>query len=266
MPVRPATLVVEDLHVSYGGLTAVDGVSLRVAPGQVVALIGPNGAGKTSLMDALTGFAPCTGRVMLDDRDLAGLSAHRRATAGIARSWQGLELFDDLTVQENLQVAGDQSGGRGTAAFVDALRSTRSSLSPAAAAAVREFGLEDDLLRYPDELSYGRRRLVAIARAAAMEPSILLLDEPAAGLDQHESAELAQIVRALADARKMGLLVIEHDMDFVMGIADHVLVIDFGRPVAAGPPEAIAHDAAAIASYLGEETSADRMEAAPWPA
>jgi ABC-type branched-subunit amino acid transport system ATPase component/ABC-type branched-subunit amino acid transport system permease subunit len=260
-PVAPRTLVVEKLGVRYGGIVAVDDVSLRVEPGQVVALIGPNGAGKTSLMDGLTGFTPSTGRVLLDGDDIAGLSAHRRAAAGIARSWQGLELFEDLTVQENLQVAFDRAGAAPQSTGAGRFGRGDHSLPPAAATSVREFGLEDHLLRYPEELSYGQRRLVAIARAAAMEPSVLLLDEPAAGLDEHESAELAILVRGLAKRRKMALLVIEHDMDFIMGIADHVVVIDFGRQVAEGPPEAISRDSAAIAAYLGEEAPNEPVEA-----
>ncbi|GGF31820.1 branched-chain amino acid ABC transporter permease/ATP-binding protein [Subtercola lobariae] len=250
-PVRPRTLVVSNLTVRYGGVVAVGGLSLSVEPGRIVALIGPNGAGKTSFMDALTGFTKSTGSIFLDDIDLSQLPAHRRATAGLARSWQGLELFDDLTVLENLQVSSDKSstqhaGRRGSA-----------GLSPAAAAAVREFGLEQHLDRYPDELSYGQRRLVAIARSAAMEPSVLLLDEPAAGLDEHESLELARLVRALADARNMGILLVEHDMNVVMGIADHVVVIDFGEYVADGTPAEIATNPRAIASYLGDEVDTD---------
>ncbi|HWI74701.1 MAG TPA: branched-chain amino acid ABC transporter permease/ATP-binding protein [Baekduia sp.] len=263
VPVPPRTLVVEDLSVRYGGVVAVDGVNLRVEPGQVVALIGPNGAGKTSLMDGLTGFTPSLGRVMLDDVDVAGLAAHRRASAGMARSWQGLELFDDLTVLENLQVAGDAGSAGPLSMLSDVFRRGERPLSPGTATAVREFGLEEHLLRYPDELSYGQRRLVAIARAAAMEPSVLLLDEPAAGLDVHESAALAHLVRGLADTRRMALLVIEHDMDFVMGIADHIVVIDFGRQVAEGVPDAIATDPAAIASYLGTEAGDDSVAVLP---
>lgn len=261
-PVRvaPKTLTVQDLSVRYGGIVAVDEVNLTVGPGQVVALIGPNGAGKTSLMDALTGFAASTGRVHLGDADLSKLAPHRRAIAGIARSWQSLELFDDLTVHENLQVASDRPQRRGFRTLRETFATERGQLSAAAAAAVRIFELESQLHRYPDELSYGQRRVVAIARAAAMNPSILLLDEPAAGLDEHESLELARLVRNLADARGMGLLVVEHDMNFVMGIADHVVVIDFGRHVADGDPAAIAQNPAAIASYLGEERPEEPAE------
>jgi sulfate-transporting ATPase len=257
----PRTLSVKDLTVRYGGVVAVDDISFTVGPGEVVAVIGPNGAGKTSLMDALTGFTSCSGEILLDDTPIAKLSPHRRVKAGLTRSWQGLELFEDLTIDENLQVACDQGSGLPTF-FKDLVLPGDRALSPSAAAAVREFNLGEHLHQYPDALPYGLRRLVAIARAVATGPSVLLLDEPAAGLDEFESAELANLIRGLAADKGMAVVVIEHDMDLVMKVADHVVVMDFGRQVTTGPPEAISKDPAAVASYLGEEVGAETQEVA----
>ena len=141
--------------------------------------------------------------------------------------------------------------------MTDLLRPASAPVSDAAAAAVRQFELEPHLDRYPDELSHAQRRLLAIARSVAMDPSVLLLDEPVAGLDEHASQEFARLVRRLADERGMAILVIEHDMDFVMGLADQIVVIDFGRRVALGTPQEIGADPAAIAAYLGEEPSVE---------
>jgi sulfate-transporting ATPase len=229
---------------------AVDRLSLEVRRGQVLGLIGPNGAGKTSLMDAVTGFAPYSGTVRLDGVAIDGYKAHRRARAGMVRSFQQLELFLDMTVRENLQTASDTPS---LASLVtDLFHARQRPLPPAAVAAVREFSLSESLDRLPEELPYGQQRLVAIARAVAMQPSVLLLDEPVAGLDDHESAEFAHLVRRLADGWGMAVLVIEHDMSFVMSISDHVVVLDFGQEIASGSLEHVANDPAALAAYLGE--------------
>jgi ABC-type branched-subunit amino acid transport system ATPase component/ABC-type branched-subunit amino acid transport system permease subunit len=253
-------LRVEDLRVRYGGVVAVDGVSLEIEPGTIVGLIGPNGAGKTSVIDAVSGFAPSSGRVMVDDQDISGWSAPRRARCGLARSFQALELFEDMTVAENLQTASEPRDALAMA--TDLVRPGNRTLPPMAVAAIRAFQLDHLLTRRPPELSFGQRRLVAIARAVAMEPSILLLDEPAAGLDELESREFATLVRRLADEWGIGVLVVEHDMQFVMGICDRVLVIDFGRPIASGTPSEVRGDRAAIAAYLGEERTRSPSEPA----
>jgi branched-subunit amino acid ABC-type transport system permease component/ABC-type branched-subunit amino acid transport system ATPase component len=249
--VAPLRLVVDDLTVRYGGVVTVSDVSLEVGPGEIVGLIGPNGAGKTSLMDAVSGFARYSGRVRLDDVGVDGWPAHRRARAGMGRSCQARELFEDMTAYENLQAASDAPGSWSMAG--DLVWPGRSSLSPAAVAAVQEFGLTEAMHLRPSELSYGQRRLVAIARAVSMEPSVLLLDEPASGLDDRESAEFATLVRRLADEWGMAVLVVEHDMNFVMTICDRLVMIDFGREIAQGTPEAVRNDPAAIAAYLGSE-------------
>ncbi|MET7770896.1 branched-chain amino acid ABC transporter permease/ATP-binding protein [Nocardia sp. NPDC005366] len=256
--VRPESLNVSGLTVRFGAVTAVDDVSFEVPPGQIVGLIGPNGAGKTTVVDALTGYAKAaSGQVSLSSRSLDGLSAHQRARAGLSRSFQSLELFDDLTVLENIAAASDSRDGLGY--LTSLLRPGRLKLSGAAAAAVREFRLEDDLHTRVSSLPYGRRRLVAIARAIAARPSVLLLDEPAAGLDETESRELAALVRRLCDEWGLAVLLIEHDMAFVMGVCDRVVVLDHGQRIADGTPEETQRNAAVLAAYLGGEAEAEEL-------
>jgi ABC-type branched-subunit amino acid transport system ATPase component/ABC-type branched-subunit amino acid transport system permease subunit len=247
--VEPRPLVVENLTVRYGGTVAVNDVSLAVSPGRITGLIGPNGAGKTSLIDAVSGFTPATGRIQLGDLDIAKLSAARRARAGVTRSFQSLELFEDSTVFDNLSVAADPQDLRSY--VVDLVRPRTPPFPVEVRSAIRVFGLDADLGRVVRELPYGKRRLLAIARAVAMHPSVLLLDEPAAGLGDAETAELAQVVRRLADEWGMAVLVVEHDMNFVMGLCDDLVVLDFGRQIASGSPDEIRDDPSVVAAYLG---------------
>jgi ABC-type branched-subunit amino acid transport system ATPase component/ABC-type branched-subunit amino acid transport system permease subunit len=252
--VEPRTLTVEGLTVRYGAVVAVDDVSFRLEPGTVTGLIGPNGAGKTSLIDAVSGFAQAQGVVRIDDLDLSRQSAVKRARAGVARSFQSLELFEDSTVFENLSVAADPQD---LWSYVrDLVRPVNPRFPPEVIRAIVEFKLDHDLHRDVKDLSYGQRRLLAIARAVAMHPSVLLLDEPAAGLSSAESGELAAVVRRLAEDWGLAVLVVEHDMNFVMGVCDNVLVLDFGKLIAAGPPELVRADPAVVAAYLGDQADA----------
>ena len=244
----------------YGAVVAVHDVSYRLEPGTVTGLIGPNGAGKTSLIDAISGFTPAEGRVRLDDVDLSKAPPVRRARAGVARSFQSLELFEDSTVFENLSVAADPQDLRSY--VLDLIWPINPPFPPEVVRAVREFQLDQDLHRDVKDLSYGKRRLLAIARAVAMHPSVLLLDEPAAGLSSTESTELSRVVRRLADDWGMAVLVVEHDMNFVMGVCDQVVVLDFGKLIASGSPEQVSSDPAVIAAYLGDETD-DELDAGP---
>ncbi|MGH9251789.1 MAG: ABC transporter ATP-binding protein, partial [Acidimicrobiales bacterium] len=248
--VTPRRLEIRDLTVSYGGITAVRDVSMSIEPGQIVGLIGPNGAGKTTLVDAATGFVKYTGEVVLDGRRLDRLPAHRRARAGMTRSFQSLEVFEDLTVAENLRTASDPGGA--LPYFADIVYPKHLPLSEAALACIDEFNIGPLLGRLPTELSYGQRRLVAIARSVATAPSVLLLDEPASGLVEWSSMELATLVRRLATDWGMGILVIEHDIRFVMTACDSVMALDFGREIAFGSPEAVRHEPAVVAAYLGD--------------
>ncbi|MDO8363946.1 MAG: branched-chain amino acid ABC transporter permease/ATP-binding protein [Actinomycetota bacterium] len=246
----PRTLAVRDVTVRFGGVSALDEVSLEVAPGHVVGLIGPNGAGKTTLIDAITGYSrPFAGSMHLGDQDLTRMSPAARARGGITRTFQSLELFDDLTVRENLLAASD---GRSQWRWLsDPFWCPRRVLDGQAAQAVRILELEPDLDRLPTDLPYGRRRLLSIARAVSTSPSVLLLDEPAAGLDDVESRELATLIRRLADESGLAILLVEHDMEVVMSICDRVTVLDAGRTIASGTPQEIQRDPAVMAAYLG---------------
>ena len=244
-------LEVRDLGVRFGGVVALDGVTLDVRPGEVLGLIGPNGAGKTTFIDAVTGFvtAVAGSAVELDGQAIDRWSPTQRARHGLGRSFQSLELFEDVTVRENLLVACDDHDASRYGA--DLVRPGRPALSPVAAAAVRGFGLEPDLDALPGSLPHGRRRLVAIARAVAASPSVLLLDEPAAGLAAVETEELGRLVRWLAHDVGLAVLMIEHDVGLVLSVCDRVAVLDFGRLIALGPPREIGQDPTVVAAYLG---------------
>ena len=254
VPVRAVTLEINGLSVRFGGVKAVDEVSFSVHPGEVVGLIGPNGAGKTTIIDAVTGFVkPSAGMLSLNDQRVEEWSAAKRACAGLRRSFQSLELFEDISVEDNIR-AGDDTGTVWSW-LTDLFWPGKHELSPTAVSAIREFELQGAMAMLPGELSYGRRRLVGIARAVANGPSIIMLDEPAAGLDEAESRELAALIRRLADDRKMGVLLVEHDVGLVMSTCDRIVVIDFGQVVASGTPAQIRVNPAVLAAYLGHDSS-----------
>jgi ABC-type branched-subunit amino acid transport system ATPase component/branched-subunit amino acid ABC-type transport system permease component len=251
--VEPLTLKVEGLTVRFGAVTAVDRASLSVGPGEVVGLIGPNGAGKTTIIDAVTGFVrPASGSMWLDDVCIDGWSAARRSKAGLRRSFQSLELFEDITVEENIRVGSDANYSK-LSWVTDLLHPGTHDLSSSAVAAIRDFELEGSLQLMPGELSHGSRRLVGIARAVASGPSIVMLDEPAAGLDETETRELARLIRRLADERRMGVLLVEHDVSLVMSTCDRIVVVDFGQVIATGTPAEIRDHPRVRAAYLGTD-------------
>lgn len=251
-------LEVREMNVTFGAQKALDNVSISVPSNSVFGLIGPNGAGKTTLIDAVTGYVrPRSGVVTLGDRTITQLSPSRISRAGLTRSFQSLELFDDMIVADNLRVASEPQDVR---AYVSDLGwPTERKLNAAVKAAVTDFRLEDDLTEFPRDLTYGRRRLLAIARAVAVEPSILLLDEPAAGLDDGERRELSSLLRQLARDWGMGILLIEHDMDLVMRTCDRITVLNFGKQIATGTPQEVRAHPAVIASYLGEAVDEDTI-------
>ena len=250
-PVPGATLSISHLTVRFNAVVAVDDVSMEVRPGEVVGLIGPNGAGKTTLIDAVTGFVSASGgSISLDGRRVDKLNATQRARLGLRRSFQSLELFEDVSVEENIRAGSDQHASK-LSWLSDLFWPKHYDLPPTAVAAVREFDLERHLDSTPEELPYGRRRLVGIARAVASGPSVVMLDEPAAGLDERESAELARLIRRLADERNMAVLLVEHDVSLVMSTCDRVVVIDFGEVIAQGTPAEIRDHQGVRDAYLG---------------
>jgi sulfate-transporting ATPase len=228
---------------------------LIVQPGEVLGLIGPNGAGKTTLIDAVTGFARSTGAIRLNGREIGRWSPRRRARNGLGRTFQNLELFEAMTVRDNLRAASERRDA--LAYLTDLVRPGRSPLSPETLALVQEFALEDDLDRRPGDLPYGRRRLVGIARAVAMRPSVLLLDEPAAGLDDAETEELGRLIVRLANEWGLAVLLVEHDVSLVLSVCDRVAVLDQGKQLASGTPSEITEDPAVISAYLGPSPSTD---------
>jgi ABC-type branched-subunit amino acid transport system ATPase component len=253
-------LEVEGLTVRFGGLAALDDVHLVVPRGGFVGLIGPNGAGKTTFMDAVSGLIPSTGSVRFAGQEINARPPHARVRLGLGRTFQSLELFEDLTVRENLLVAAERT--RWWSPLRDLFRSRAESDAAAAAdAALETVELTAFAGQMPTDLSLGQRKLVSVARGLAARPELLLLDEPAAGLDSEESLALGRQLRAVAAAGTTVLL-IDHDMGMVREVCDHIEVLDAGRLIASGDPDAIMSDPKVIAAYLGGggDTSAEVVE------
>jgi sulfate-transporting ATPase len=254
-----AALDVAGLSVRFGAVQAVDGVHLRVEPGRIVGLIGPNGAGKTTLIDAVCGYVPThAGAVRLGDHSLNGSSIRTRSRRGVGRCFQSVELFDDLTVRENLLVACESVPWH--AWFLDVMRPRRDGLPARVETVVRQLKLDQLLDKVPPSLSYGDRKLVGVARALAAGPSVLLLDEPAAGLNNDDAAALAQTLRGIADDLGIGILLVEHDIDLVNAISDEIVVMEFGAVLARGAPDEVLADARVVSAYIGSAESSAASE------
>ncbi|GAA4548702.1 ABC transporter ATP-binding protein [Pseudonocardia xishanensis] len=236
-PAAPPALAAHGLVLRYGGVTAVDGVDLELHRGEVTGLIGPNGAGKTSLIDVLSGFVRASaGRVELAGTPIDRLRPHQRMRRGLARMFQHLELCAELTVAENLSVAARRVPGPATDRITEV---------------VDELGLGAELDRRVAELSQGRRKIVALARAVVSRPSVVLMDEPAAGLGPADTASVGSYLRSLA-AAGTAVLLVDHDMGFVLPTCDRIVVLNFGSVLASGSPAEIRRDPAVQAAYLGE--------------
>jgi branched-chain amino acid transport system ATP-binding protein len=257
-PAEPAAaaegvLEVRDVSVRFGGLAALDSVSLSAPPGKVTGIIGPNGAGKTTLLNAVCGFvAPVSGAIFFGRSELTRIRPHRLAGLGISRTLQGVGLFSGLSVAENVMVGATHLARGG---FWSGLLGLSDSgdrrLRHQALEALERLGVADLADRMPGTLAYGLRKRVALARALVGHPQLLLLDEPASGLPERELAELGELIRQ--SAAQAGVVVIEHRMDLVMSVCDTIFVLDFGKLIAAGPPEQVQADPAVTAAYLGAE-------------
>ncbi|WP_158780767.1 high-affinity branched-chain amino acid ABC transporter ATP-binding protein LivG [Pantoea sp. BAV 3049] len=249
-------LAVNGLMMRFGGLLAVNNVELELRPQEIVSLIGPNGAGKTTVFNCLTGFyRPTGGSIKLRDQQLAGLPGQKIARMGIVRTFQHVRLFREMTVIENLLVAQHQHLKSGVFAGLlktPAFRKAESEALDSASSWLQRVGLLELANRQAGNLAYGQQRRLEIARCMVTRPEILMLDEPAAGLNPKETHELDELIAELRGERKVSVLLIEHDMKLVMGISDRIYVVNQGTPLANGTPEEIRNNPDVIRAYLGE--------------
>ncbi len=245
----------EDITVRFGGLTALDHVSLQVEPGQVLGVIGPNGAGKTTLFNVVCGFLrPDEGQLAWRGRPLRNLRPHQLAGLGISRTLQGVGLFPGLTVLENVMAGVTvqaQSGFLSGLLGLPASDRDERRLRDRSMAVLEELNAVQYAGRYPGSLPFPVQKRVALARALVGEPELLMLDEPAGGIGQDDMDELGELIRRLAG--RMAVMLVEHHMDLVMSVCDDITVLDFGKVIATGSPDQVRNDPAVIAAYLGEE-------------
>ncbi len=245
-----------NVTVRFGGVTALAGVSLAVPPASIVGLVGPNGAGKTTLFGVLSGIvAPTSGSVHLQGREVSGHSPQRRAQAGLARTFQRTELFADLSVRDHLVLAhrARHSRPRLLADLMGRATGDRAAERARVDELLAVLGLGPVAQRPARSLPLGTGRLVEVGRALACDPSVILLDEPSSGLDVHETEQLAATLMRARRDRDVALVLVEHDLDLVLGMSDVVNVLDFGVMIATGPPDHIRTDGAVRAAYIGEE-------------
>ncbi len=250
----PPILALQQLQKRFGGVVAVDGVDLAVQPGEIHALIGPNGSGKSTTINLITGvYTPTAGQVVFQGRPIGGLPPHRVSRLGLARTFQNIRLFKQLSVLENVMVTAEVRSRDVLLANLWRGPATRRAEAEARTEAERTLsivGLGQMAGAQADSLPYGKQRLVEIARALAARPSLLLLDEPAAGMNPEETLELMEKIVQIR-ASGISIMLVEHKMDLVMRVSDRITVLDFGHVIAAGTPDAVRHDERVIAAYLG---------------
>ncbi|QTW18035.1 high-affinity branched-chain amino acid ABC transporter ATP-binding protein LivG [Comamonas kerstersii] len=249
-------LSVKDLSMRFGGLLAVDGVSIDLDEKQILGIIGPNGAGKTTVFNCISGFyTPTGGSIALRGESIAGLGSHKVACKGVVRTFQNVRLFKRMTVLENLMVAQHQ---KARVSVLAGLFNTSSFRRQEAEAIERSMhwldymGLRDFANREAGNLAYGHQRRLEIARCMITEPRVLMLDEPAAGLNPQEKIDLQGLIRQLRDQYGVAILLIEHDMGLVMGVSERITVMEYGKPIAHGTPEEVKNNERVIKAYLGE--------------
>lgn len=239
-------LVVEKVSKHFAGLKALENVSLRLEKGEILGLIGPNGSGKTTFINVVTGLLPLSsGKVYIDGSDVSGKPPYKVARAGLSRTFQTIRLFKELTVEENIEVAAVSIG------------MSRQSARKQAQATIEEMGLGDwkDLLA--SMLPYGLERRAEIARALAMAPKFLLLDEPAAGLNEEESDDLLRVLASIPKEKNLGMLIVEHDMRLIMRLCHRLHVLNYGKTIGEGTPEEVRKIPAVVEAYLGKTTKGD---------